>query len=194
MKKRYLNWTLVILAIFLSILGFSMSVLALTTSYDVFKIRGQAQVDGASWDVHFENLSAANMGGSAKDFLASTTYNGTTIISSFRVLFSSEGDTASYTIDVVNAGVIDAVITDITTTEPVCSGSGDNAIADSKLVCSNFKYEVTYLDDSDVEYGDILPKGGRATLKVKMWYDGPEWPDRTVYVDDLTTKIIYTQK
>lgn len=196
MKKNNKYIILVILSILVSISGLSVSVMAYSVSYNTLKYMELAKnkVNSRKWNVHFENLSPINLEGAAKEIKEAVINDDSTYIGSFRVLFNSDEDTATYTFDVVNAGSMDAVLRNISISEPLCSGTMDTAIRDASIVCDNFKYKLTYLDGSEMEYGDILLKNSKKTLKITMWYEGDSWPDNPVMVYNLSASVIYSQK
>ena len=196
MKKNNKYLVLVILSILVSISGLSVSVLAYSASYNTLKYMELAKKNAKSkkWNVHFENLSSVNLGGTAKEIKEAVINDDSTYIGSFRIQFNSIKDTASYTFDVVNAGMIDAVLRKKSISEPLCSGTKNTAINDAAIVCDNFKYRLTYLDGSEMEYGDVLLANSKKTLKITMWYDGDTWPINSVMVYNLSASVIYSQK
>lgn len=196
MKKNNKYLVLVILSILVSISGLSVSVLAYSASYNTLKYMELAKKNAKSkrWNVHFENLSSVNLGGTAKEIKEAVINDDSTYIGSFRIQFNSIKDTASYTFDVVNAGMIDAVLRKKSISEPLCSGTMNTAINDAAIVCDNFKYKLTYLDGSEMEYGDVLLANSKRTLKITMWYDGDTWPINSVMVYNLSASVIYSQK
>ena len=196
MKKNNKYLVLVILSILVSISGLSVSVLAYSASYNTLKYMELAKKNAKSkrWNVHFENLSSVNLGGTAKEIKEAVINDDSTYIGSFRIQFNSIKDTASYTFDVVNAGMIDAVLRKKSISEPLCSGTKNTAINDAAIVCDNFKYRLTYLDGSEMEYGDVLLANSKKTLKITMWYDGDTWPINSVMVYNLPASVIYSQK
>ena len=196
MKKNNKYLVLVILSILVSISGLSVSVLAYSASYNTLKYMELAKKNAKSkrWNVHFENLSSVNLGGTAKEIKEAVINDDSTYIGSFRIQFNSIKDTASYTFDVVNAGIIDAVLRNKSISEPLCSGTKNTAINDAAIVCDNFKYRLTYLDGSEMEYGDVLLANSKKTLKITMWYDGDTWPINSVMVYNLSASVIYSQK
>ena len=196
MKKNNKYLVLVVLSLLVSISGLSVSVLAYSASYNTLKYMELAKKNAKSkrWNVHFENLSSVNLGGTAKEIKEAVINDDSTYIGSFRIQFNSIKDTASYTFDVVNAGMIDAVLRKKSISEPLCSGTKNTAINDAAIVCDNFKYRLTYLDGSEMEYGDVLLANSKKTLKITMWYDGDTWPINSVMVYNLSASVIYSQK
>ena len=127
--------------------------------------------------------------GTAKGLIDPTIDDKSTIIGSFRVEFNSMDDTASYTLDVVNNSGIDAVVTSLVQTEPICTGKDEEAQKDANLVCSHFKYKLAYKDGTDIKVGDVLKSNSLQSLKISMWYEGDIWPVNSVDVDNLSITL-----
>ena len=103
-------------------------------------------------------------------------------------------DTASYTLDVVNNSGIDAVVTSLVQTDPICTGKDEESQKDANLVCEHFKYKLTYVDETDIKVGDVLKSNSLQALKLSMWYEGDTWPVNSVDVDNLSVTLYYGQK
>lgn len=194
MKKNKKDLVAAVIALFIAVCGLSVSLMALSTSFKILKTQGYAEIISHGWDVHFANLSNFTYEGTARGLNDPTIDDKSTIISSFRVEFNSMDDTASYSLDVVNNSGIDAVVTSLVQTDPICTGNNEQAQKDANLVCSHFKYKLTYADGTDIKVGDILKSNTIQSLKLSMWYDGDSWPINSVDVDNLSVTMYYGQK
>lgn len=76
-------------------------------------INGNARVSSADWDIHYQNLQSSKTGG-ATIVEAPTIKNNietnenSTVISDFVVSLTKPGDSVTFSVDVINAGGIDA--------------------------------------------------------------------------------------
>ncbi len=93
----------------LLILFISVGYAILTTTIN---INGTGKVKNAKWDVHFENVQVTN--GSVEPTTAANITDDTS--ASFAITLEKPGDFYEFTIDVVNAGTIDAMISTISNT------------------------------------------------------------------------------
>ncbi len=194
MKKKNLDLVAAVVALLIAVFGLSVSLMALSTSFKALKTKGYATINSQKWDVHFANLSNFTYEGTAKGLINPTIDDKSTVIGSFRVEFNSMDDTASYTLDVVNNSGIDAVVTSLVQTEPICTGKDVESQSDADIVCKNFKYKLTYLDGTDIKVGDVLKSNSLQALKLSMWYDGDVWPVNSVDVDNLSVTLYYGQE
>ena len=100
------NTIYIALILFLSI-GFCIGYAALNTT---LTINGTSTIEKNTWDVHFENLKVKE--GSIEAIVEPTLSSGT-IISNFQLSLNKPGDFYEFTIDVVNDGTLDAMISSI---------------------------------------------------------------------------------
>ena len=116
------------------VLALIVLLLATAVGYALFAsnltITGTAAADGL-WDVHFENaaVSPTKAGNTA---VISNSATGTDDVLTVNVTLSYPTDSSTVTVDVVNAGTADAILTGITITPTAGSGStlsGDSPVA-----------------------------------------------------------------
>jgi len=176
------------LLLMISVIGVSYAMV--TTSLD---IKGKMKMASANWDVHFENLKSANITGTAIELEKPYIMDKSTSIVNINVKLQQPTDSVSYLFDVVNNGGLSAELSSYQITEPKCTGSGDNAIQDSKKVCDGIKYEITYADGTKINIGDTLKKEERKTLKLKLSFSGAELPLNEVDISNLSIVISYSQ-
>lgn len=124
------------------------------------QIRGTIEIDG-SWDIHLENLTNTNK-------TATTTVLNTTSIeegnvsANIDVEFLQPGDNATFTIDIVNAGTIDAKLNGLTVT-PQTESDGEDVTE-----------EITWTV-SGIAVNDVIPAtSGSNTKTVTVYVEYPK--------------------
>ena len=157
-------------------------------------IDGYASMNPAKWSVHFQNLSNANLKGTALEVTKPTLQNNSTNISNFNVEFMNIKDGVSYTFDVINDGNLDAKVSSIFIPKPICTGTGSNSYEDENLICDNLNYYLTYADGTRILAGDSLDKGQSKSLILNLEYSGTQLPQNVVEISGLSITLIYTQK
>ena len=133
-----------------SSLGLGYALISTTLEVD-----GTANVDDATWDIHFDNIQITS--GSVTATTAPTITDNTTV--TFGATLENPGDFYEFTIDVVNAGTMNAKI-DSLEILPVLTAEQSNY----------FYYAVTYEDGILVKNGDALNAGATETLKIRFLY------------------------
>ena len=120
----------------------------------VLTIQGSAQVTSSNWDIHLANPKVRN--GSATTTVPS-------IITSSTVEFSTTlnmpGDFYEFTVDVVNAGSIDAMIENVAKTPEL---TADQA--------KFLKYEVSYANGESISEKQNIGVGVTMPIKVRVEY------------------------
>lgn len=173
------------------ILSVSIAYATITSRLD---INDYVIMNSGNWSVHFANLHKVDLIGEAKEKVTPKLQDGLTSISNFDLNFYQTGDGAIYTFDVVNDGELDAYISSITVPKPVCNSSVVNDYYNSKLVCNNLVYNLSYSDGSSVNVDDTLPNGTTKTLRLTLKYSGKSLPANPVKISGLGITIIYSQK
>ena len=165
-KKKKLLLLLVLL------LGLTVGFALLSTT---LKINGTAGVKGNTWDVRWddESVDVAQGSVSAEDPEVEGTNDDTV---TFSVNLELPGDYYEFTVDAVNKGTIDAIITDIRTTIKDADSTSQTYNQEVSLP-SYIHFTVTYGDGVPVEVGHRLAKRVDAThptaqtYKVRVEYD-----------------------
>ena len=153
-KRRYTygnkkkNYTLIVL--FLT-LFFTVGYAYLNT---LLSINGIVKVNKNTWDVHFENIQKVD--GSVDATVDATISNNTTV--DFTVDLQMPGEFYSFTVDVVNNGTIDAMLSEILKT----------GLTTEQEVYT--EYTVTYNDGEEILEKDSLPSGMNDTLLITVKY------------------------
>ena len=163
-RRRYVptQWILILVLI---IVGMGIGYAALETNLEIV---GVSDVDSATWDVYFANIQVT--GGSVS---ASTP----TITDKTSLFFSANlenpGEFYEFTVDVINAGTLDAKLDAIQIT-PVLTSTQKNY----------FNYTVTYADRMPIEVGDALEVG--QTEKILIRFEYLTQTDTSLYPTDDT--------
>ena len=153
---------------FLVLLFFGMG-LGYAVLAENFLIDGSAQIAQASWDIHFTNLQVTSGSVTAH----APTVTDTTV--SFGATLALPGDYYEFTVDVLNAGTLDAKLDSISISPTLTSAQAEY-----------FQYTVTYADGAPISVGDALNHSdssnnvsGTETIRVRFEYK--ERDDTTLY-------------
>ena len=176
MQRRYRMTVLVML-----LLGISMGYALLTSNLNILGVAG---ILNPTWDIHFENVQVKS--GSVTSPTPTIDTNKTTV--SYSVTLNTPGDFYEFTVDAVNAGTIDGMITEISSTL-------NNVEIEDNLPPA-LEYSITYDDGVELAENQILSAGDSETYKVKVGYktdiDPEDLPD-TEQTLNLTLTITYQQ-
>lgn len=187
--------TLSVIALIIAVIGLSIAFAALSTT---LIIDGATKLDSASWDIHFENLSAPTITGNAKELKRPTL--STTSIIGYEVALTKPGDSVTYEFDVKNAGSINAMIGSFAKQKMSCTSNNTDAIKkqkDEEIACNNITYELRYKDNNElVGISDELNvgKSKRLVLIFKYNDEAEEIPSSVVEIGNSNINIIYVQK
>lgn len=155
--------------VLLLLLGISLGFAALTTQLNIL---GNTTVTKQSWDIHFENeqetTTALNRSG--KDYAGTQKANLTVAdlgevnikANTTEVEFAAKLDLPSdyyeFTVDVVNKGTIDAMLS---TVSPITLTAQQEKY---------LTYSVAYADGTAIEANDALAAGKKVTVRVRVSY------------------------
>lgn len=166
MNNKIQNIVLGVLAV--GLIGITIAYASLSQN---LTINGTAKVAAATWDVHFETMSAGVATGYATlPTSGKLAISGTSISGNIGTL-KAPGDTITYTFNVKNAGSINAKISSITapklTCTPVASG-GSQTVANN--VCANLTYTIEYTSESPktIAVGNTLTAGASKNITLKI--------------------------
>jgi len=105
-----------------------------------------------------------------------------TLLVKYEAIFDTPGQYKTFTVDVVNDGIFDAVVSE--TPSPEMAG-----LTAEHDVYTN--YTVTYANGNPVKAGDKLKAGSRATIKVFVEYD-KNTPDAQLPTQDVQMYLTFT--
>lgn len=145
-------------------------------------ITGKGTLSKNSWDIHFENLVIVDNGASA--VTTAPTIDSTKTKVSFNITLSKPGDTYEFTVDAVNKGTIDAMLSGFSTT---------SLTADQQKYLT---YTVTYSDGATISTKDYLKKGTSETIRVRVRFkddlSATDLPSSAETLN-LTATFVYVQ-
>ena len=159
--KNQKKYVIIILMVAVISLGFSLLTSNLIINLGVDFAQG-------SWDVHFENINVNDK--SIEASLPQISQDNTSI--TFGGAFSEPGEFYEFTVDIVNAGTMDAVL--------------DELIKSSlnQTQATYINYTVNYWGDRQIQENDILPAGYKEKIKVRVEYKYDI--DELIQLDDMT--------
>lgn len=131
----------------------SVGYAALSTT---LSITGKSTLSKNSWDIHFENFVLVHNG--ASKVTTAPTIDSTKTKVSFNITLSKPGDSYEFTVDAVNKGTIDAML------------SGFSATSLTTDQQKYLTYTVTYSDGEAISTKDYLKKGTKETIKVSIFF------------------------
>lgn len=105
MEKERKIKIMTVISLIVAVLGLTVAFASLSQT---LTINGTANVDTASWDIHFENLTGPDITGSAST--SGTPSINDTTISGLNMSITKPGDSVTYYFDIVNDGTINAVL------------------------------------------------------------------------------------
>lgn len=192
MNNKIQNIVLVVLAV--GLIGITIAYASLSQN---LTINGTAKVAAATWDVHFEGMSAGAATGYAT--LPSTgkfgIQTGSTTISGDLGTLKAPGDTITYTFKVKNAGSIKAKVNSVSKPALTCvSSSTGSATTASTNFCKGLAYTVQYSDGSAIAEGQTLAaNGGSKDITVKLVNNNNSLATEDIKVTASAMTINYIQ-
>lgn len=145
-------------------------------------ITGKGTLSKNSWDIHFENLVIVDNGASV--VTTAPTIDSTKTKVSFNITLSKPGDAYEFTVDAVNKGTIDAML------------SGFSATSLTTDQQKYLTYTVTYSDGATISTKDYLKKGTSETIRVKVRFKedltSADLPTSAETLN-LTATLVYVQ-
>ena len=145
--KNRKTLTLVLCLILVSVFTLTIAYAALNA---VLTIQGSSQVSSAEWDIHLAN-PVVKSGSATTD--EPTLTNGKSL--TFSTTLNMPGDFYEFTVDVINAGSIDAMIEKVTKTPEL---TADQA--------KYLKYEVSYANGEELTTKQLVKKNSSVSFVV----------------------------
>ena len=185
-------YTFIAISLMLSVVGITVGFATMSSE---LRINGAANVNPASWEIKFSNLSSPSITGDAS-VVTPPQIQSDTHIGDYVVELTKPGDMITYTFDVTNNGTIDANLDLYNFVSPVITGTGSNALKDAEIVKNNLIYTLTYDNGTQISNNDELGKGETKHLKLTIGYDAnaTELPEGSVLVGNMDITFIYVQK
>ncbi|MBR7042276.1 MAG: hypothetical protein IKI04_02120, partial [Bacilli bacterium] len=134
--KKRLNYLLVIILLLLISVGYAI----LSTNLNIV---GSSQISAPTWDIHWENVSVKS--GSVSASTPTIDTNKTTV--NYSVTLTIPGDYYEFTVDAVNAGTIDGMISVVS-----------NKLNGTEITTlpNYLEYKVSYEDGIDIAPNHLL--------------------------------------
>ena len=160
-KKEYL-----ILIVLLLIIGIGYAAIASN-----LKINGVANVLNSRFDVHFDNVTVTNdsvaIDTTRGDLAARVDPNDGTKLD-YIVVLDKPGDIYEFTVDVVNAGTVDAIIEEVISTL-IINGAEPIEVNETNMPVYLY-YNLTYEDGSEILANHTLESSQRETYRLVLKY------------------------
>ncbi len=147
-RKRYIILFIILFLLLSVTVGYS----TVTTN---LIIKGITNIRGNDWDIHFSSVKVT-----AGEELASLPprIDNTGTIIDFAVDLANQDDYYEFVVEVYNAGIIDAKVSD-------CIKLGLSAEQEDYI-----SYDVSYVDGTPITPGDVLEAGDKVKIKVSIKY------------------------
>ena len=149
-NKRKLNYMILIIMILVISIGYAV----LSTNLNIV---GSGTINNPTWNIHWENVSVKTGSVSASTPTIDTTK--TTV--NYSVTLTIPGDYYEFTVDAVNAGTIDGMISVVS-----------NKLNGTEITTlpSYLEYKVSYEDDIDIAPNHLLAANTSEKYKVHVGY------------------------
>ena len=187
MKKNIKKKNSVMLLLVL-LLAISVGFAVLATT---LKINGSTNITKQTWDIYWDNVANQKGVTTTKPTITADGNVAKSLVS-WTVTLNKPGDFYEFTVDAVNAGTLDAMITNIDYKLNGATMSNENKLP------SYIKYSVTYDDGIDIALNQMLPKATttptKETYKVRIEYDKElvENSDVNNQADNLTYDLAFS--
>ena len=156
-KSRKRNKLIPILVILL--LGITLGYAYLNTELN---INGTTNVSSANWNIYWDNIVFGS--NNVTDVTTPATIQTGLTEVAFNVNFSQPGDTYEFTVDAVNDGTIDGMISVVSNGVYALNGTTPKNLPDY------LEYTVTYSDGVTISQNHLLEAGDTETYKVRVHY------------------------
>ena len=153
-KKNKINYILIIL-----LLGITLGYAYLNTTLN---INGTTNITSANWSIYWDNIVFGT--NNVTDVTTPATISSGLTEVTFNVNFKEPGDTYEFTVDAVNDGTIDAMISVVS--NGVYASNGTTP----KTLPEYLEYTVTYSDGVEISQNHLLEAGDTETYKVRVHY------------------------
>ena len=176
MKKNKRKNTIMVFLILLLAITVGFAALATT-----LKINGSTNITKQTWDIYWDNASIVPTTNLANENIttgAQTKTNDSTTLE-WAVNLNIPGDYYEFTVDAVNNGTIDAMITGIDSkigNESIISTVNGQLVVDTSVIPSYLNYTITYSDGTPLALKHLLKKkkngvSTREKYKVRVEFD-----------------------
>ncbi len=126
------------------------------------QINGTTNVSSANWNIYWDNIQFGT--NNVTDVTTPATISQGLTEVTFNVNFKEPGDTYEFTVDAVNDGSINAMISAVNNEVYAANGTTPKALP------NYLEYTVTYSDEVAIEQNHLLEAGNTETYRVKVHY------------------------
>ena len=182
-NERTRNIILIVLAVCL--IGITVAYATLSQNLN---IRGVANVNKTSWNIHFTNVLTPKVEGQA------TLNSGSTVLTISEGTLSAPGDKITYIFDVINEGDLPAEVETTLTQMESCTAEDGS---DVSIFCNKIGLDLVYAETKEkVQKSDRLLSGETKTLNLIITYDKDKLltslPTSPITLSNITSTINYT--
>ena len=157
--KRSKKKNKIIPALIILLLGITLGYAYLNTELN---INGTTNVSSANWNIYWDNIVFGSNNVTDVTTPATIQTGETEVL--FNVNFSEPGDTYEFTVDAVNDGTIDGMISVVSNGVYALNGTTPKNLPDY------LEYTVTYSDGVTISQNHLLEAGDTETYKVRVHY------------------------
>ena len=157
MNRNMRGWMYVIFAVL--IMCITLGYAYLNTELD---INGTTNITSANWSIYWDNIQLGS--NNVTDITTPTTISSGLTEVTFNVNFSQPGDTYEFTVDAVNDGSINAMVSVVSNGVFAANGTTPKTLPDY------LEYSVTYSDGVAIAQNHLLEAGDTETYKVRVHY------------------------
>ena len=157
MRRYKKNRTMYILVILL--LGITLGYAYLNTTLN---INGTTNITSANWSIYWDNIQFGTNNVTDVTTPATIQTGNTEVV--FNVNFKEPGDTYEFTVDAVNDGSINAMVSVVSNGVYAANGTTPKTLPDY------LEYTVTYSDGIEIANKQLLESGKTETYKVRVHY------------------------
>ena len=187
-NERTRNIILIVLAVCL--IGITVAYATLSQNLN---IRGVANVNKTSWNIHFTNVLTPKVEGQATGGKA-TLNSGSTVLTISEGTLSAPGDKITYIFDVINEGDLPAEVETTLTQMESCTAEDGS---DVSIFCNKIGLDLVYAETKEkVQKSDRLLSGETKTLNLIITYDKDKLltslPTSPITLSNITSTINYT--
>ena len=157
MSRNMRNWMYVIFAVL--IMCITLGYAYLNTELD---INGTTNITSANWNIYWDNIQFGTNNVTDITTPATIQTGNTEVV--FNVNFSEPGDTYEFTVDAVNDGSINAMVSVVSNGVYAANGTTPKNLPDY------LEYTVTYSDGVAIAQNHLLEAGETETYKVQEYH------------------------
>ena len=158
MRQKKKNKLALVLIVLIATLGLGYAFLQTDLT-----INGTGKIAGSNWNIYFDNIQVTSGSATLQTGDSAPTINPTTLTDiTYTITLKEPGEFYEFTVDVVNAGTLNAMVGTIT------KKINGTEISTTNPLPAYLNYAVTYSDDTSIEDNHLLSAGDTETYKVRL--------------------------